>query len=39
MTQLKISVKQTGSQIERTDLWLPNRWGGEVKDWELGISR
>ena len=31
---------ETGSQTQRTDLWLPRGRGGQGgKDWEFGISR
>ena len=33
MTQMNLSMKQTDSQIQRTDLWLPRM------EWEFGISR
>ena len=28
---------ETGSQTQRTDLWLPK--GGRGRDWEFGVSR
>ena len=36
-TQMNLSMKQTDSQTERINLWLPRGWGG--MDWEFGISR
>ena len=38
--KMNLSMRQTDSQTQRTDLWLPQRRGGRAgMDCELGISR
>ena len=37
-TDQRISETKTGSQVQRTDLWLPREGRGGA-DWEFGISR
>ena len=40
MTQINLSMKQTESLLQTTDLWLQRgRQGGGGKDWEFGVSR
>ena len=39
MTQMKLSMKQTESQTQRTDWWFPSGEGvGGGIEWEVGVS-
>ena len=32
-------IHETEIDSQRSDLWLPRRWGGRGMDWEFGVGR